>query len=328
MTTNTATRSIARFRDLAELYAEMTASPDYRAAFQETVEAGRIGHVDDEPTSEMPDPLKAQLATEMLVRTLFDLLAGTRLERYADRLAWGLVHSFHKVVEGLVTQADEAAQEVRRLADTQDGSEVGSLELEEAQLRCGLLDEASDALACMRDHAAEVYRVETGRPWSSPRGSTVSSKRTASVIASADFLRARSQKRRDAHAPEGPVVVFSGGQAWHDHAQLYARLDEIRARVPHMVLATTAQVKGCDAIAAAWAAARGVHLVAFTLNPSLGKRAAFKRNERLVNLKPVEAVVCQGSGVQSNLYQLLRAASIPCHAFRIDSQCAAPAPAA
>lgn len=312
--------TISRFADLGELYAEMTATADFRAAFLEIVETSQVGIADEATSAEMPDPLQAQLATELLVRTLFDLLGGTRLERYADRLAWGVVHSFHKVAEGLEAQADAAAQEVKQLVHVQDGSEVGSLGLEEAQAHCQSLDEAAGAIACLRDHAAEVYRVETGRPWSSPRGSTVSAKRTASVIAAADFLKGRAEARRQRVAPEGPVVVFSGGQAWHDHAQLYARLDEIRARIPHMVLATTAQNKGCDAIAAAWAAARGVPLVAFTLNASLGRRAAFLRNERLVKLQPVEAVVCEGSGVQSNLYQLLRAAHVPTHAFRRDAQ--------
>jgi hypothetical protein len=42
----------------------------------------------------------------------------------------------------------------------------------------------------MRDYAAEVFHAETGRPWSAPKGSLVSSKRTASVIASTDFLAA------------------------------------------------------------------------------------------------------------------------------------------
>src|SRR3546814_14515270 len=83
----------------------------------------------------------------------------------------------------------------------------------------------------------------------------------------------------DAHAPQGPVVIFSGGQQWEDHALLTERLDQIKARIPAMVLATTAQSKGCDAIAAAWAARTGTPLVAFTLNSKFGQRAGFLRNE-------------------------------------------------
>jgi hypothetical protein len=35
-----------------------------------------------------------------------------------------------------------------------------------------------------------------------------------------------------------------------------------------------------------------------------------------VNLKPVEAIVCEGSGIQSNFAQKLRAAGVPLHIFR------------
>ena len=317
---NTTGRSVSSFSDLRELYAEITASEGYKAAFQEIVETSQISHYDDATTADMPDPLQAQLAVELIMRTMFDLLNGTRMERFADRIAWGIVHSFHKVGEQIDKQADEIAHDIRRLVREQDGSEIVTLELEEAQTRCQSLDEARDVMQCMRDHAGEVYRVETNRPWVSPRGSTVSAKRTASVIAAHDFLRGRAVARRELLAPEGPVVVFSGGSEWHDWEQLYDRLSEIKARIPNMILATTAQHKGCDAIAAAWAASNGVKLVAFTLKMSLGAKAGFDRNKRLLALKPVEAVVCQGSGVQSNFYELLRKANVPTHAFRRDAQ--------
>ena len=43
---------------------------------------------------------------------------------------------------------------------------------------------------------------------------------------------------------------------------------------------------------------------------------AFDRNRKFAELRPVEAVVCEGSGLQANLYQTLRKAGIPIHAFR------------
>src|SRR3546814_13402738 len=100
----------------------------------------------------------------------------------------------------------------------------------------------------MRDYAAQTFAAETGRPWAAPRGSLVSSKRTAAVVAATDFLAARRQRGIDAHAPQGPVVIFSGGQQWEDQALLTERPDQIKARIPAMVLATTAQSKGCEAI--------------------------------------------------------------------------------
>jgi hypothetical protein len=148
----------------------------------------------------------------------------------------------------------------------------------------------------------------------------VSGKRTASVIAAADFLAARRQRRIDAHAPQGPVVVFSGGQHWEDYAQIWERLDQIKARVPAMVLATTGQDKGCDAIAAAWAARSGVALIAFTLDRRYGKRAGFIRNDQLLKLQPVEAIVCEGSGLQSHLARAVRAAGVPSHFLTLAGQ--------
>jgi hypothetical protein len=124
----------------------------------------------------------------------------------------------------------------------------------------------------MRDHAADVFHTETGRPWSAPRGSLVSSKRTASVIAATDFLAARRQRRTDAHNPQGPIVIFSGGaDCWFDDRLIWGKLDEAKSRNPKMVLATTAQDKGCDAMAAAWAASRKVTLITFRLSAKLGK---------------------------------------------------------
>ncbi|ODP36397.1 MULTISPECIES: DUF2493 domain-containing protein [Sphingomonas] len=315
-------RSIRSFTEIADLIIAETAAPSdgFATAFTETIDGFRIDAGTDVTDAGMPDAREVELATEMLVRTLFDVLRDSRLESLADRFAWGIVHSFHRVSGQLDGEADKAATRIKALIRDADGSEVMMAELEEAQLHCQSLDEARDAAACMRDHAAATYHAETGRPWSSPRGSLVSSKRTASVVAAADFLAARRQRKNEAHAPQGPVVIFSGGQAWEDCGQLIDALDQVRARIPSMVLATTAQDKGCDAIAAAWAARTGTPLIAFTLNRKLGQRAGFARNEQLLALKPVEALVCEGSGLQSHLARLVRAAGVPARFFRLAGQ--------
>jgi hypothetical protein len=316
-------RSVRSFQEIADHVALETAqlNDGFSAAFTETVESFRIDRAEDVTDSDMPDALEVQLATEMLVRTVFDVLRDTRLETIADRIAWGIVHSFHKVADQLDGDADKAARKIKELVRDADGSEVMMGELEEAQTLCQSLDEARDAVACMRDHAAATFHAETGRPWSSPRASLVSSKRTASVVAATDFLAARRQRKIDAHAPKGPIVIFSGGQQWEDHRQITDTLDATRARIPNMVLVTTAQDKGCDAIAAAWAAKTGTPLVAFSLaGMGGGKRAGFSRNERMVALRPVEAVVCEGSGLQSHLARLVRAKGIPAHFFRAADQ--------
>lgn len=306
--------TISSFSDIATFYANETASTAFEDAFAGQVDGVRFGDA-AELATDLPDATQAQVAVEMVVDTIISLFEGTRLEARAASIAWGVVNSFHKTAEQVENEADAEARKLKRLLDEQDGSEIAALELEETQEKCRLLDEQREALACMRDYASDVYRVKVGRPWSALKGSTVSSKRTASVIAGHEFLAARAAARREQRNPTGPLVVFSGGQDWHDHEMLWARLDEVKARIPGMTLVTTAQTKGCDAIAAAWAASRGVKLVAMTLNRSLGNSAPFRRNEQLVALKPAEAIVCEGSGIQKNLWELLRKAGVPMHAY-------------
>ena len=139
---------------------------------------------------------------------------------------------------------------------------------------------------------------------------------TASQIDARDFLASRAKARREQLAPTGPIVVISGGQDWDDHQRIWDRLDLLKTRCPSMTLATTAQGKGVDAIAAAWAASREVPLIAFRLNRAHGNAAPFKRNKLLVGLQPIEAIICEGSGVQANLAEAMRAAHIAVTIFR------------
>jgi len=274
-------------------------------------------HIVEEPNARhMPEPDEARRAVTMVMQTIFDVLRDTDMEPYAADLAWGFANSFHVVSKRIEGREDDAAKKLGELARAFDPSEIYAVELEETQLQCQNLQECREVMESMRDHAGEVYRVETGRPFSPTRGSRVSASLTASMIDARDYLASRSRERREQYAPQGPIVVFSGGTAWEDHDRLWKGLDRIKARVPEMILATTAQTKGCDAIAQAWAAARGVKLIQFRLDRSLGNRAAFVRNDRMIALKSVEAIVCEGSGIQAHLAQKLRAAGVPLHVVK------------
>jgi hypothetical protein len=319
--------SVHRFADLKELYAEMTATPEFQAIFGEPL-ALTISSVGEEPSAaDMPEPLAVQADCGGVIACMFDLLADTRLEALAQEIAWGFVNSFHFVAGKLERREDTLAQELRDLVRATDISEIYVRELEEKQLLCQTVAEQREALEAMRDYAAETYRALSGWPWSPSRGSKASTT-SASHIDALDFLRARQLAARERHMPEGPIVVFSGPAQWHDHQLIWDRLDAIRARIPSMTLVTTGQRKGADAIAAAWAARTEVRvpLVAYGLYGT-GAKVAFTRNRKLAELKPVEAVLCEGSGLQSNLYQLLRQAGVPIHAFRRSDQAADPHPA-
>ena len=292
----------------------------YEAGFLETSDLAKMTIIDEPTAMEMPDPDQVGAAIELAVGTIFDVLRDTRMEEFAAQIAWGMVNSFHMVAKQVERREDDAADKLRDLARTFDPSEIYAVELEDTQTLCQTLQGCREAMETMRDHASEVYRVETGRPFSSARGSTVSKGFTASQISARDFLAARARERREQLAPEGPLVAVSGGQEWHDHEVIWDRLDDIKARVPEMVLITTAQRKGVDAAATAWAAARGVKTVQFVPDRSLGNRAAFVRNDKMVGLKPVEAIVCEGSGIQANLAQKLRQSGVPLHILRLRDQ--------
>jgi hypothetical protein len=319
--------SFSNFADLASFIADnredAIQTRSYQDAFIEPAEMATLSIVDEPEALEMPDPEQVRAAVEMMMQTMFDVLRDTRMETYAADLAWGFANSFHVVAKRIEGREDDAAQKLGELARHFDPSEIYASELEDTQLLCQTLQGSREAMECMRDHAAEVYRVETGRPFSPVKGSRVSSALSASMIDARDYLAGRARNRREQFTPEGPVVVFSGGQVWEDHDLLWKGLDRIKTRIPEMILATTAQNKGCDAIAQAWAASRGVKVIQFRLDRSQGNRAAFVRNDRLVNLKPVEAVICEGSGIQANLAQKLRQAGVPLHIVNAAQQRAA-----
>src|SRR3546814_13259805 len=112
-------------------------------------------------------------------------------------------------------------------------------------------------MECMRDHAAEVYRVETGRPYSPTRGSRVSSGVTASMIDARNYLAERARERRQQLAPERPVVAVSGGQVWDEHEMLWRALDPLTPRAPAMSLPPTTHPNSPTDNAHRCAAARG-----------------------------------------------------------------------
>jgi len=316
--------SFNNFADLASFIAASRENEGltqtYEGSFIEHSEMAKLSIVDAPEQLDMPDPEQVRAAVEMMMQTMFDVMRDTRMEPFAADLAWGFANSFHVVSKRIEGREDDAAKKLGELARAYDPSEIYATELEDTQLLCQTLQGCREAMECMRDHAAEVYRVETGRPFSPVRGSRVSSALNASMIEARDYLASRARERREQFAPEGPVVAFSGGQVWEDTDLLWKGLDSIKARIPEMILATTAQAKGCDAVAHAWAASRGVKVIQFRLDRSQGNRAAFVRNDRILSLKPVEAVVCEGSGIQQNLAQKLRQAGVPLHIVRLAQQ--------
>ncbi|WBX84449.1 DUF2493 domain-containing protein [Sphingosinicella microcystinivorans] len=316
--------------DVQEHYAALTEADAFEASFGDPVPLS-IGEREAEPGEEdLPHPLAAQGECSGIVKTIFDLLTNTRLEPQAREIAWGIVNSFHFVAGTLEREEDAIANKIRDMARITKADEIATKELEDAQRQCEERTERRKEVEAMREYAAAAYRACCGQVWRPPRGSRVSHVTGASQIRAADFLRARAMEWSDRHNPKGPVVVVSGPAVWHDWLLIYNRLDEIHARIPNMVLFTTGQDTGVDLSAAAWAESRRVPHVGFDLRGNrygTGKNKGFRRNKHMNSFKPVEAILCEGSGIQDDLYDLFNPPSgrrVPTHLFYVRDQAPMP----
>lgn len=242
---------------------------------------------------------------------LFAMFAGTALEADAEDIAWGFVNLFHRAASRKSAQLDRAADEIRALLAAADGSEVHSSNLEEQVERAQAAEASMIAFEQMREVAALLYHDEIGscwRPMSDSRANHAAHL-TSAVVDARDFLKARSERRRAAHSPEGTPVVFAGGRssfASSDEAKAFAAnvwdtLDKVYDRLPDMVLVHGGDSKGVDRLAASWAERRNVQQIVFALDRRLGARAGFKRNEQMLSLKPRYLVAFPGNGVLERL---------------------------
>ncbi|MCG2841282.1 DUF2493 domain-containing protein [Sandaracinobacter sp. RS1-74] len=325
MTKRTAARSVNSFSDLPELYAAETATDAFEASFGDPLPLSIIEPGDEPGEHDMPEPIAAQAECGGIVAAIFDLFTDTRLEPLATDIAWGIVNSFYFTAGKLERQEDRLADTLRDMARRMDPGEVFNKELEDKQLECQSLAEQRAAIGAMCDYAAAMYRVYSGRAWTPSKGSKPSYVTSASQISALDFLRARAEKRRLMHDPDGPIVVVSGPADWHDWQMIWDRLSLIWVRIPNMIVLEFAQHSGTDAASRAWCAANGVPcLKAYLTGSGWMLKRAFDRN-RMVNNKflPVEAIICEGSGIQEHLYDLFNGGSerrVPTHYFYRDEQ--------
>ncbi|MBO9579493.1 MAG: DUF2493 domain-containing protein [Sphingobium sp.] len=304
--------------DLRRDQAALIVTPAFEASFGDPLPLTIIEHGDEPGEYYMPEPFAAQAECGGIIAAICDLLTNTRLEHLAPEMAWGFVNSPHFVAGKLQREEDRLADQIGDMARRMEPGEVFNKKLEDKQLECQSLAEQRAAFEAMRDYMAAMYRACFGRAWSPSKGSKASEVTSASQINALDFLRARAEKRREQYDPQGPCVLISGPFDWHDWRIIFARLSQIKQRIPHMILVSTGGSMGVPAIASAWADKEGVPCVNYGLY-GRGNGRAFKRNRELVaKIMPVEAVLCEGSGIQSHLYDLLNPESgrrVPTHLF-------------
>jgi hypothetical protein len=273
---------------------------------------------EDEPD---PRPLPEGRVIAGSIADIFDALvvalADTRLEPDLEELLWGTVNLFHRATDRIERELDDNEIAQRRLQREQDGSEVKSVELERLTAQGQTLLERRNAFELMRDQAAEHFERNTRSIWRPRTGSMVNHRNlTAAMIDSRDFLAAKRRAANEVLLPPGPKVVFTGGLDFNDHRLIWARLDQVHAKHPGMVLLHGGSPKGAELIAAKWADNRKVPQIAFKPDwTKHGKAAPFKRNDAMLDVLPVGVLVFPGTGIQENLGDKARKLGIPVMKF-------------
>lgn len=260
-------------------------------------------------TRPMPEPEQLQAAASALFAAIADNFSDTGLEGELEDLAWSLVDVVHRKVDRVQRRLDDNELKQRDLHDQQDGSEVMSTQLEDATDK-GRFEEAKrDAFERLREYTITEFEKLTGSDWR-PRTKSVVNHRnmTAAMIDSREMRNAQRYARTHVLRPKGPMVLFSGGKDCNDITKIWSVLDKTREKHPDMVLGTTGKQLGADAIAAAWAKNRGVTCVDFKMksNGPNDNSAGFRRNDEMLETKPIGVIVFPGTGTVAHLARRAR----------------------
>jgi hypothetical protein len=279
------------------------------------------------PFQDEPDPRPLPETGNLIgaITDIFDALVATlgdtRLEPDLENLLWSTVNLFHRAVDRTVRALDDNEQAQRRSQREQDGSEIRSVELERLIAEGLTLIERRSAFDLMRDQAAEQFERHTGSVWRPRSGSMVSHRAlTAAMIDSRDFLAAKRRAEIEPLLPVGPKIAFTGGIDFNDHRLIWAKLDQVHAKHPDMVLIHGGSPKGAERIAARWADHRKVPQIVFKPDWARHAKAApFKRNDQIIDVMPIGVIVFPGSGISANLADKARKLGIPVWRFTADS---------
>ena len=272
----------------------------------------------DEPD---PRPLPEGRMVAGAIADIFDALVttleDTRLEPELDDLLWSTVNLFHRATDRIERELDDNEQAQRRAQREQDGSEVKSVELEALIAEGRTLIERRDAFELMRDQASEHFERHIGSPWRPRSGSMVNHRNlTSAMIDSRDFLAAKRRAETEVLLPSGSKIALTGGLDFNDHRLIWAKLDQVHAKHPDMVLLHGGSPKGAECIASRWADHRKVPQVAFKPDwTKHAKAAPFKRNDEMLHVLPIGVMHFPGTGIQDNLADKARKLGIPVWKF-------------
>jgi hypothetical protein len=179
------------------------------------------------------------------------------------------------------------------------------------------LIERRDAFELMRDQAGDQFEHHFHSAWRPRKGSKVNHRNlTSAMIDSRDFLAAKKRADNQVLLPAGPKVALTGGLDFNDHRLVWAKLDQVHAKHPDMVLLHGGSPKGAELIAAKWADNRKVPQIAFKPDwTKHAKAAPFKRNDAMLEVLPIGVMHFPGTGIQDNLADKAKKLGIPVWKF-------------
>lgn len=131
------------------------------------------------------------------------------------------------------------------------------------------------------------------------------------MIDSRDFLAAKRRSETEPMLPTGTRNAFTSGPAYNDHNRIWALLDKVLAKYPHIVLFHGRNPTGGEHIAV-WARARKITHAPFLADGErLEKAAPFRRNDQMLETLPRAVVASPGNGINANLVERARKMGIP-----------------
>ena len=139
---------------------------------------------------------------------------------------------------------------------------------------------------------------------------------TSAMIDSRDFLAAKTPRRERGASARRSEDRLTGGLDFNDHRLIWAKLDQVHAKHPDMVLLHGGSPKGAEQIAAHGPTNRKVPQIAFAPDwTKHAKAAPFKRNDAMLEVLPIGVMHFPGTGIQDNLADKAKKLGIPVWKF-------------
>ena len=247
---------------------------------------------------------------------LFDIVADlfqeTLLEDDLGPVLWQMVNVFHRAAGKAEQALDVNMQRQAALQTDQDGSEIKSVELEQATEQGRFLEDKLKAFESLREAAAAAYSDATKEPWTpAHRSRTHRRTMTAAIIDSRDFINAQKLQTTEILIPQGTRIALMGGQN-ADHTLIWRHLDRVKQKYSDMVLLLP-DMKGAAKIAACWASNRGVQQVMFRADwkTHTKQRAPFMRDMAILEQSLKGLLLFPDNDINRKLVQQAKTLGIP-----------------